>query len=64
LEIVVLLKQVPATESTIGIGDDGVSAKTDNVKWIISPYDEFAVEEAIRIKVKKPSESKKNRAAL
>jgi len=52
LEIVVLLKQVPATESYVGIGDDGVSAKTDNVKWIISPYDEFAVEEAIRIKEK------------
>jgi electron transfer flavoprotein beta subunit len=48
----VLLKQVPATESYIGIADNGISAKTDNVKWIISPYDEFAVEEAIRIKEK------------
>ncbi len=50
VEIVVLLKQVPATESLIGIADDGVSIKTDDIKWVINPYDEFAVEEALRIK--------------
>ena len=50
MEIVVLLKQVPATESLIGIADDGVSIKTDEIKWVINPYDEFAVEEALRIK--------------
>lgn len=50
MEIVVLLKQVPATESYIGIADDGVSIKTDDIKWVINPYDEYAVEEALRIK--------------
>ncbi len=50
MEIVVLLKQVPATESLISVADDGVSVKTDDVKWVINPYDEFAVEEALRIK--------------
>lgn len=50
VEIVVLLKQVPATESLISVADDGVSVKTDDVKWVINPYDEFAVEEALRIK--------------
>jgi len=50
VEIVVLLKQVPATESLIVIADDGVSIKTDDIKWVINPYDEFAVEEALRIK--------------
>jgi len=50
VEIVVLLKQVPATESMIGIAEDGVSIKTADLKWVISPYDEFAVEEALRIK--------------
>jgi electron transfer flavoprotein beta subunit len=50
VEIVVLLKQVPATESMIGIAEDGVSIKTADVKWVISPYDEFAVEEALRIR--------------
>lgn len=50
MEIVVLLKQVPATESLISVADDGMSVKTDDVKWVINPYDEFAVEEALRIK--------------
>jgi electron transfer flavoprotein beta subunit len=50
VEIVVLLKQVPATESLIGIAEDRISIKTDDIKWVINPYDEFAVEEALRIK--------------
>jgi len=50
VEIIVLLKQVPATESFIGIADDGVSIKAEDIKWVINPYDEFAVEEALRIK--------------
>jgi electron transfer flavoprotein beta subunit len=50
VEIVVLLKQVPATESLIGIADNGISIKTDDIKWVINPYDEFAVEEALKIK--------------
>ena len=50
MDIVVLLKQVPDTESMISVADDGVSIKTDDLKWVISPYDEFAVEEALRIR--------------
>ncbi|MGD2029913.1 MAG: electron transfer flavoprotein subunit beta/FixA family protein [Desulfobacterales bacterium] len=50
MEIAVLLKQVPATESLIQIADDGTSIKTDDIKWVINPYDEFAVEEALQIK--------------
>ncbi|MBT9439724.1 MAG: electron transfer flavoprotein subunit beta [Desulfobacterales bacterium] len=50
MEIIVLLKQVPATESFIGIADDGVSIKAEDIKWVINPYDEFAVEEALRIR--------------
>ncbi len=52
MDILVLIKQVPATESFIEIADDGLSIKTDGVKWVMNPYDEFAVEEAIRIKEK------------
>ena len=52
MEIVVLLKQVPATESLIEIADDGVSIKTDDIKWIMNPYDEFAVEEALQLREK------------
>ena len=50
MEIVVLLKQVPDTETLIQIADDKTSIKTEDVKWIINPYDEFAIEEALRIK--------------
>ena len=50
MEILVLLKQVPATESMIAIADDGVSIKTDGLKFVINPYDELAVEEALKIR--------------
>jgi electron transfer flavoprotein beta subunit len=50
VEIIALVKQVPSTESFIGIAPDGVSIKTDEVKWVMNPYDEFAVEEALRIR--------------
>lgn len=50
MEIIVLLKQVPSTESFIGISENGLSVKTGDVKWVINPYDEFAVEEALRVK--------------
>ena len=50
MNIVVLLKQVPSTESFIEIADDGVSIKIDDLKMVINPYDEFAVEEAIQLK--------------
>ena len=50
MDIVVFVKQVPDTESLIQIAEDRVSIKTDNIKWVINPYDEFAVEEALRIR--------------
>ncbi len=50
MEIIVLLKQVPATDSLVAVADDGVSIKTEDLNWVISPYDEFAVEEALRIR--------------
>ncbi len=50
MEIVVLIKQVPDTESIIQIGEDNVSIKTDDIKWVMNPYDELAVEAALQIK--------------
>jgi electron transfer flavoprotein beta subunit len=55
VEILVLLKQVPATESMIAVAGDGVSIKTDGIKWVMNPYDELAVEEALRIREAKGS---------
>lgn len=50
VEIVVLLKQVPDTEATIRIDEDEKTIKTEDIKWVINPYDEYAVEEALRIR--------------
>ena len=50
MDIAVLVKQVPDTESLVQIAGDGVSIKKDDIKWIMNPYDELAVEEALRIK--------------
>ncbi len=52
MKIAVLIKQVPDTETKIRIKGDGSGIETDGVKYILSPYDEFAVEEAIRTKEK------------
>lgn len=52
MDIIVLLKQVPSTESIVQIAEDGRSIKTDDVNWVINPYCEFAVEEALRIRDK------------
>ncbi|MFO7986321.1 MAG: electron transfer flavoprotein subunit beta/FixA family protein [Desulfatiglandaceae bacterium] len=52
MNIVVCLKQVPDTETQIKIGPDNKSIVTDDVKWVINPYDEFGVEEALRLKEK------------
>jgi electron transfer flavoprotein beta subunit len=52
VNIIVCLKQVPDTESQIKIAPDGRSIVTDDIKWVMNPYDEFGVEEALRIKEK------------
>ncbi len=52
MNIIVCLKQVPDTESQIKIGPDGTSIVTDDVKWVMNPYDEYGVEEALRLKEK------------
>jgi electron transfer flavoprotein beta subunit len=45
---IVCLKQVPDTEAQIVVKPDGSGVKLDGLKFIISPYDEFAVEEALQ----------------
>ena len=52
MNIVVCIKQVPDTETQIKISGDGKSIVQDDVKWVMNPYDEFGVEEALRLKEK------------
>lgn len=49
---VVCIAQVPDTESRIKIGADGKHLDEAGLKFIVSPYDEFALEEAIKLKEK------------
>jgi electron transfer flavoprotein beta subunit len=50
LKIIVCVKQVPDTETRIRINPEGTGIAEADVNWIVSPYDEFAIEEALRIK--------------
>lgn len=52
MKIAVLVKQVPDTATQIQIKPDGSGIVQEGVKYLLSPYDEFAVEEALRIKEK------------
>jgi len=56
MKIAVCIKQVPDTEARIRIAPDGKSIVESDVNWIVSPYDEFAIEEALRIKEAKGGE--------
>ncbi|HET7434422.1 MAG TPA: electron transfer flavoprotein subunit beta/FixA family protein [Thermoanaerobaculia bacterium] len=49
---VVCITHVPDTESRIKIAGDGKKIDEAGLKFIVSPYDEFALEEAIRLKEK------------
>jgi electron transfer flavoprotein beta subunit len=49
---VVCIAYVPDTETKVRIGAGGTSIDEADVKWIVSPYDEFALEEAIKTKEK------------
>jgi electron transfer flavoprotein beta subunit len=50
VKIAVAVKQVPDTETKVAIGPDGRSVDETNVNLVVNPYDEFALEEALRIK--------------
>jgi len=50
MKIAVLMKRVPDTASVFKIGADSKSVDTAGLKYVISPYDEHAIEEAIKLK--------------
>jgi len=52
VKIAVCLKRVPDTETRIKVSADGKSLDEAGVKFILNPYDEFAVEEALQRKEK------------
>jgi electron transfer flavoprotein beta subunit len=51
-KILVPIKRVPDYAVKVRISPAGDSIVTDGIKWILNPFDEIAVEEAIRLKEK------------
>jgi electron transfer flavoprotein beta subunit len=52
VNIIVCLKQVPDTETQIKISQDKKTIEEGDIKWVMNPYDEYGVEEALRLKEK------------
>ncbi len=52
MKIAVCIKRVPDSETRVKIAADGKSLDEAGVKFVLNPYDEFAVEEALRRKEK------------
>ncbi|MBI3540465.1 MAG: electron transfer flavoprotein subunit beta, partial [Candidatus Eisenbacteria bacterium] len=47
---VVCIKQVADTETRVRVAADGKTLDPSGVTWIMNPYDEFALEQALRIR--------------
>lgn len=56
MNIVVCIKHVPDTESKINITPESDSIDSSALEYIVNPYDEYAVEEALKIKEAKDGE--------
>jgi electron transfer flavoprotein beta subunit len=52
VKILVPAKRVPDPNSTIKVKPDSSGIVTEGLKWVINPFDEIAIEEALRIKEK------------
>jgi len=52
MKIAVCVKRVPDTTTQVKVGPDGKSLNPAGVQYILNPYDEFAVEESLRLKEK------------
>jgi electron transfer flavoprotein beta subunit len=50
VKIAVCIKRVPDTETRIKIGADGKSIDESGVKFVLNPFDEYAVEEALKLR--------------
>ena len=50
MKIGVCVKEVPDTATKIELSADAQGIKKDSVKYVVNPYDEFAVEEALKLK--------------
>jgi len=52
MNIIVCMKQVPDTEAQIRVKPDGSGIVDSDIKFVMNPYDEYGVEEALLLKEK------------
>ncbi len=52
MDIIVCMKQVPDSEAQIRVRPDGKGIVDSDIKFVMNPYDEFGVEEALKLKEK------------
>ncbi|MBI5375182.1 MAG: electron transfer flavoprotein subunit beta/FixA family protein [Candidatus Schekmanbacteria bacterium] len=56
MNIVVCMKRVPDTAAKIRVSSNGKTIDESGIEYVINPYDEYAIEEALRIKEKSGGE--------
>ena len=56
MKLAVCVSHVPDTATRIKVGSDGKTIDPNGVTYIINPYDEYAVEEALKVKEKSGSD--------
>ena len=52
MNILVCISQVPDTTTKVQVASDGISIDKTGVKFILNPYDEFALEEGLQLREK------------
>ena len=52
MKIVICMKRVPDTAAKIKVAASGKSIDSTGIEYVINPYDEYGIEEALRIKEK------------
>jgi electron transfer flavoprotein beta subunit len=57
MKIAVCASHTPDTAAKINIGSDGKNIDTNGVAFVVNPYDEFAIEEALKTKEKLSGET-------
>ncbi len=50
MKIAVCVSHVPDTATKVIVGEDGKTINTNGVTYVVNPYDEFAIEEALKQK--------------
>ena len=50
MKIVVCMKPVPSSEARVSVASDGKSIDLAGASMVVNPYDEYAIEEALKLK--------------